>query len=499
EAVIEAIDTDLIYEIPLIFSRQKLDLIILKYLNLKGKRKNDLIDIGKTRQTPRMDRIFIGENLFKELVASRSVNKNDRDILRLEFKRGGFVSRYFAKRILNQIENKTLNFYVEKIFFDEIILKENNGEALTYDLSVPENVTYLANGFISHNTISFMMDCDTTGIEPDFALVKMKQLVGGGWMKIVNNTVPLALKKLGYSEKEINDIVKHLEETQNIETAPHLKEEHLPIFDTSIPAPGGKRFISLDGHIKMVAAVQPFLSGAISKTFNMPNSAKIEDVYNAFLQAWRLGIKCFAIYRDGSKATQALYTQKRSFKKLEKRKLPLTRVSETHKFSIGGHEGYLTYSFFDDGSLGEIFIKMSKQGSTLAGLLDSFAIAVSVALQYGVPLKELVEKFIYNRFEPSGITNNSQIPIATSIVDYIFKYLAFRFLSDEDLIELGLKKPEAELQAKITQPQLPLEIKVNNKNDQLSGPPCKFCGGMTTRTGSCYTCLECGESTGGCS
>jgi len=467
-------------------------------IGFMSKRKNDLIDIGRTMQTPRMDRIFIGENLFKELVALRSINKKDRDILRLEFRRGGFVSRYFAKRILNQIKNDTLNFYVEKVFFDEIILKENNGEALTYDLSVPENVTYLANGFISHNTISFMMDCDTTGIEPDFALVKMKQLVGGGWMKIVNNTVPLALKKLGYSEKEINDIVKHLEETQNIETAPHLKEEHLPIFDTSVPAPGGKRFISLDGHIKMVAAVQPFLSGAISKTFNMPNSATIEDVYNAFIQAWKLGIKCFAIYRDGSKATQALFTstKKSHQQKLGRKKLPDIRPSETHKFSIAGYEGYLTYSTFEDGSLGEIFIRMSKQGSTLAGLLDAFAISISIALQYGVPLKELASKFINMRFEPMGITNNEKIRVATSIIDYIFKYLAYRFLPAEELEDLGLK-PTSEEHLRI-HPKL-FEIKTDSGKgvnfSEKHGPPCVHCGGLTIRTGTCFTCLNCGETT----
>jgi ribonucleoside-diphosphate reductase alpha chain len=346
-------------------------------------------------------------------------------------------------------------------------------------------------------TISFMLDCDTTGIEPDFALVKMKQLVGGGYIKIVNKTVPLALKRLGYTEEQIKDIVKHLEETQNIETAPHLKEEHLSVFDCAIKPPGGKRYIHWMGHVKMVAAVQPFISGGISKTFNMPNETTIQEIYDAYFTAWKLGIKCFAVYRDGSKATQALFTTVKKQSKIEKKKLPLTRVSETHKFSIAGHEGYLTYSFFDDGSLGEIFIRMSKQGSTLAGLLDSFAIAISVALQYGVPLKELVEKFIYNRFEPSGVTQNPQIPLATSIVDYIFKYLALRFLKDEDLIDLGLKKA-APVESNVLQKTLPLEIKKISNNGIDSGPPCKYCGGMTTRTGSCYTCLECGESSGGC-
>jgi ribonucleoside-diphosphate reductase alpha chain len=357
-------------------------------------------------------------------------------------------------------------------------------------------------------TISFFMDADTTGIEPDFALVKMKQLVGGGYMKIVNKTVPLALKRLGYSEEQIKDIIKHLEETQNIETAPHIKEEHLSVFDCAIKPPGGKRYIHWMGHVKMVAAVQPFISGGISKTFNMPNETTIQEIYDAYFTAWKLGIKCFAVYRDGSKATQALYTEKKEKKlkeRMERRRLPLVRQSETHKFSVAGHEGYLTYSMFEDGSLGEIFIRMSKQGSTLAGLLDAFAIAVSIALQYGVPLKELANKFIYMRFEPMGITNNEDIPIASSIVDYIFKYLALRFLTPEELKEIGLEVKEKAIlkeHPKLIATNLTL-VKENNNlarldSGRLVGPPCKYCGGMTTRTGSCYTCLECGESSGGC-
>jgi ribonucleoside-diphosphate reductase alpha chain len=402
---------------------------------------------------------------------------------------------------MHRDESYKVKSYGQKI--TEGILKEANK---TWDEVIERGKIYgfrnaQASVLAPAGTISFFMDCDTTGIEPDFALVKMKQLVGGGWMKIVNNTVSLALKKLGYSEKEIQDIIHHLQETQNIETAPHLKPEHLSIFDCAVNPPGGQRSISLDGHLKMVAAVQPFISGAISKTFNMPNSATIEDVYNAYLKAWKLGIKCFAIYRDGSKATQALYTQKSNKRKetLERKKLPMVRQSETHKFSVAGHEGYLTYGMFEDGSLGEIFIKMSKQGSTLAGLLDAFAIAVSIALQYGVPLKELVGKFIYMRFEPMGITNNQDIAIASSIIDYIFKYLAYRFLSAEELKDLGL-----EIKEKFILQEHPKLIDNNfesvkvKENGNLAGPPCKHCGGMTTRTGSCYTCIECGESSGGC-
>jgi ribonucleoside-diphosphate reductase alpha chain len=350
-------------------------------------------------------------------------------------------------------------------------------------------------------TISFMMDADTTGVEPDFALVKMKQLVGGGYMKIVNRTVSLALKRLGYTEEQIKDIIKHLEEKQNIETAPHIKEEHLPVFDCAIKPPGGKRYIHWMGHVKMVAAVQPFISGGISKTFNMPNETTIQEIYDAYFTAWKLGIKCFAVYRDGSKATQALYTEKKEKKlkeKIERKRLPMVRQSETHKFSVAGHEGYLIYGMFDDGSLGEIFIKMSKQGSTLAGLLDAFAISVSIALQYGVPLKDLVSKFIYMKFEPMGITNNNDIKIANSIIDYIFRYLAYRFLSSEELKQLGLLDKNFDYLRQ--HPTLfENESFIKNQNNELPGPPCKYCGGITQRTGSCYTCTNCGESSGGCS
>lgn len=351
-------------------------------------------------------------------------------------------------------------------------------------------------------TISFMLDADTTGIEPDFALVKMKQLVGGGWMKIVNNTVPIALKRLGYSEKEIEEILQYLEESQNIETAPYIKQEHLPVFDCAIKPPGGNRSIHYLGHVKMVAAVQPFISGGISKTFNMPNETSIEEIYQVYFTAWKLGIKCFAVYRDGSKATQALYnTKKEKDKKPEiiRKRLPIVRQSETHKFSVSGHEGYLTYGMFDDNTLGEIFIKMSKQGSTLAGLLDAFAISISLALQYGVPLKELASKFIYIRFEPMGVTNNQEIPIASSIIDYIFRYLSYRFLPPEELKELGLEiKEDIILREHKQLFDVTGEEKDNLPKEELSGPPCKYCGGMTKRTGNCYTCMECGESSGGC-
>ncbi len=364
-------------------------------------------------------------------------------------------------------------------------------------------------------TISFMMDCDTTGIEPDFSLVKFKKLVGGGFIKIVNQSVRQALINLGYSLKEVEEIINYVIENGTIEGAPYLKEEHLPIFDTAVKPAKGTRSISWQGHVKMVAAVQPFISGAISKTFNMPHETTKEEIEEAFIMAWKLGIKAFAVYRDGSKAAQPLQTAGskkkeektyRTIKEVERIRLPATRPSETHKFVVGGHEGYLTYSIFEDGRLAEIFIRMAKQGSTLAGLLDSFAISVSLALQYGVPLKVLAEKFIRTRFEPSGYTENPRILIATSIVDYIFRYLAFRFLSEEDLLDLGLIHMEEINKGEHFQNFLPeekslnkLPRKINNGNFVDAGIVCKKCGGVMVQSGSCYTCLECGETSGGCS
>lgn len=364
-------------------------------------------------------------------------------------------------------------------------------------------------------TIAFMMDCDTTGVEPDFSLVKMKQLVGGGWMKIVNQAVPLALHKLGYSENEVNDIVNWIAEHGTVENAPYIKNEHIAIFDTAVKPKEGNRSISWQGHVKMVAAVQPFISGAISKTFNMPHETTKEEIEKAYIMAWKLGIKAFAVYRDGSKSSQPLQTASQNssvvkkLQKVERRQLPTTRYSETHKFVVAGHEGYLTYSTFEDGQLAEIFIRMSKQGSTLAGLLDAFAISVSIALQYGVPFKKLAEKFIHSRFEPAGYTENQQILIATSIVDYIFRYLALKFLEENDLFELGLVHFESETAAgseRVVAEKLKFLINNGNGNDfnkrngyTYAGTVCKKCGGMMIQSGSCYTCLECGESSGGCS
>ena len=364
-------------------------------------------------------------------------------------------------------------------------------------------------------TIAFMMDCATTGIEPEFALVKNKNLVGGGNMRIVNSAVPRALQNLGYTEDERHAILSHIEETMTIEGAPGLKEEHLAIFDCAVKPAAGKRSIHWLGHVKMVAAVQPFISGAISKTFNMPSETSVEEIMEAYMMGWKLGLKAFAVYRDGSKSAQPLTTNATHKKREEKetapirRRLQSTRSSETHKFSVVGHDGYLTYSTFVDGSLAEVFIKMSKQGSTLSGLLDAFAISVSVALQYGVPLYTLASKFCYTRFEPSGYTDNPDIQIATSITDYIFRYLGLRFLSPEELSDLGVHgavKEASMIGEAVLVEQAstevhtdrPVAVEIRRSRIVDAGTFCRACGGMMIQTGTCRTCSQCGTSNGGC-
>jgi ribonucleoside-diphosphate reductase alpha chain len=313
-------------------------------------------------------------------------------------------------------------------------------------------------------TIAFMMDCDTTGVEPDIALIKYKKLVGEGFLKIVNQTVPAALRKLGYGAEEVDEILAYLTEHETIEGAPHLKPQHLPVFDCAFKPANGERSIHYMGHVRMMGAIQPFISGAISKTVNMPEAATAEEIEKVYLEGWKLGLKAIAVYRDNSKRSQPLSTGKKTgdagadpatieeIEKLRKqlvkaqaeaalphrRRLPAERSAVTHKFDIAGHEGYITVGLYPDGQPGEIFLKMAKEGSTVSGLMDSFATTVSVALQYGVPLKDLVNKFAHVRFEPSGFTGNQEIPIAKSIVDYIFRWLGSRFLSPDDKGILGL-------------------------------------------------------------
>jgi len=367
-------------------------------------------------------------------------------------------------------------------------------------------------------TISFLMDCDTTGVEPDIALIKYKRLVGGGMLKIVNQTVPKALQKLGYEPAQGEAILKHLNEKETIEGAPGLKPEHLNIFDCAFRPMNGTRSIHSMGHVRMMGAVQPFISGAISKTVNLPQEATVEDVMQAYTEAWRLGIKALAIYRDGSKRVQPLSTSKDDKTGARKapagtpyrRRLPDERQAITHKFSVGGHEGYFTVGLFEDGMPGEIFITMSKEGSTLSGLMDSFATMVSLSLQYGVPMKVLTNKFSHVRFEPSGVTNNKDIRFAKSVIDYIFRWMALKFLPVEQAQEFKVTELPGTKPAAAGAPA-PAKIQAGNGHTnpmeqqehmtfiaQADAPACSDCGSLMVRNGNCYKCVNCG-STSGCS
>ncbi len=421
-------------------------------------------------------------------------------------------------------------------------------------------------------TIAFMMDCDTTGIEPDIALIKYKQLAGGGMLKIINRTVPHALKTLGYDEAEVKEILAYIEKNETIEGAPGLLDEHLPVFDCAFKPANGTRSIHWRAHVGMMAAAQPFLSGAISKTVNMPSDSTVEDIQEAYVEGWKLGLKALAIYRDGSKQSQPLATKKEGDRKgsagaaaadsvaLIRRRLPDTRHSLTHKFSVGGHEGYLTVGLFEDGQPGELFITMAKEGSTIGGLMDVIGTETSLALQYGVPLEAMVKKFSHARFEPSGWTTNPDIPVAKSVVDYIFRWLGIQFIdgfreantpkreessseshsnfkvpSSHEVKGAAEKKESSKADATpATKPvnrlqaepkkngsngsghengngnghgnghspvKVDLQYKPTNRSEQFAhfqsdAPACDGCGAITVRNGNCYLCHNCGQSMG---
>ena len=414
-------------------------------------------------------------------------------------------------------------------------------------------------------TIAFLMDCDTTGVEPDIALVKYKLLAGGGMLKIVNRGVPDALRRLGYGEAEIKNIIAHVEKFDTIEDVEEdgatvrsgLKPAHLEVFDCAFKAYRGQRSISYLAHLKMMGATQPFISGAISKTVNMPNASTVADIRDAYVQAWKMGLKCVAIYRDGSKRSQPLNTKKTNeggdksaadtstpaerLAELEaevaelrkesgkplRRRLSDTRGAVTHKFDIAGHEGYLTVGLFDDGQPGELFITMAKEGSTIGGLMDGIGTLTSLALQYGVPLEALVKKFAHVRFEPSGFTKHPDIRNAYSITDYVFRWLGLQFVPGyREANAPGRNQPELaipglleELKKKVNRPvpELPLagdddvvNVKTSNGHGhhtikslsdslahfQQDAPTCPNCGNVVVRNGACYKCLNCGESLG---
>ena len=492
----------------------------------------------------------------------------------------GKANLAWAARLIEQnpqLEASKLAQYLDMgtLQFVEVAEAAFVGEEDTFDLSVPIRNTYVANGFVSHNTIGFMMDCDTTGIEPDIALVKYKLLAGkgDGMMKLVNQTVDLALENLGYTSAEREAILAYVDEHDTIEGAPALKAEHLPVFDCAFKPFNGERSIHHMGHILMMAACQPFISGAISKTVNLPEHATADDIADAYMQGWKSGLKAVAIYRENSKRSQPLSTEKggntkgktldsgdgatrepevivreveRVVEKIvtqpARRRLPDERPSITHKFSVAGHEGYLHIGLYPaetpglGGMPGEIFITMAKQGSTISGLMDGFATSISLALQYGVPLEDLVQKFSHMRFEPAGFTNNRQIPIAKSLLDYVFRYLSLKFLGE---VSAETEADPAQAVAQAQQKSGPaadesqadlfvggtveqaLAIPTLGGSPGASGdggsalkaaagperahaafqnqddsPACPNCGGITVRAGACYSCPNCGSSTG---
>ena len=512
----------------------------LSAVGFMGARKASLVSRSMSEQTARHDYIYLAPELLRELVPAGHALSNA--VARSVKRHGGAVTRRAAESLYAETRDERLS-HALRFFYDTVQANEDGGRRETFDLSVPANVTYVAQGFVSHNTIGFLMDCDTTGIEPDIAIVKYKTLVGGGMMKIVNQTVPEALQRLGYTDAQVASIVKFIDDNDTIEGAPDLKSEHLPIFDCAFRPMNGTRSIHYRGHIQMMAAAQPFLSGAISKTVNVPQDATPDDIAETYMEAWKLGIKAVAIYRDGSKRTQPLNTSKDvpakegktdaaaelAPAKAVRRRLPDERDGVTHKFSIGGHEGYLTVGLYPDTRQpGEIFIRMSKEGSSISGLMDSFATAISLALQYGVPLQTLVDKFIHSRFEPSGFTGNKEIPIAKSVMDYIFRYLALKFIAREDRHNVGLtsdaEPPDSHdaksgtlsngngtngykngtngngtngAHAAVLDATVSLtEHERSISRMQSDAPPCPECGAITVRNGACYRCLSCGTSLG---
>ncbi|HYN35369.1 MAG TPA: LAGLIDADG family homing endonuclease, partial [Actinomycetota bacterium] len=510
----------------------------LNEIGFMSGRKNAAMQITTSQQSARYDKIPFTREMVDRLAPT---NDRMRKVLLLELSRDGSVSRRTSKELFELTKDAELG-HLLTFFYDRVSTVELGEEQLTYDLSVPDNVTYIANGFISHNTIGLLMDCDTTGIEPDLALKKMKKLVGGGTMAIVNQTVPRALRKLGHDDAQVMDIVSYIDENSHVVGAPHLREEHLSVFDTAM----GERTIHYMGHIKMMSAVQPFLSGAISKTVNLPEDVTVEDVEQAYIEGWSRGLKALALYRDNCKVAQPLSLDKKE-KKADpteaakalvdaaatdlpepvRRRLPKRRNSKTFKFRVADTEGYITSGEFADGSAGEIFLRVAKQGSTLAGIMDAFAISISMGLQYGVPLSAYVKQFTNTRFEPSGMTDDQDFRIATSILDYVFRLLALEYLDIEERHSLGIRtsgERQNEIESKLEPGPKNEESENGNGNGHGNGnggakaetgdqvlvlgpvasvntgslPFCGTCGVQMQPAGSCFACPSCG-STSGCS
>jgi ribonucleoside-diphosphate reductase alpha chain len=491
----------------------------LEQIGFISERKNRAVLPPVGRQSARHDKIPVSRSLIDRVAPE---NTRLRKIMLLEHGRSRSISRRIAREVYARTGDGELGHLLD-FFYDEVARVELGDDELTYDLSVPDNVTYVANGFVSHNTIGLMMDCDTTGIEPELALVKTKKLVGGGTMQFVNQTVPRALDRLGYDPAQVEDVVAYIAEHNSVAEAPHLRPEHYPVFDTAM----GAQPIHYMGHVRMMAAAQPFLSGAISKTVNMPEHATVEEVEQLFVESWKLGLKAVAIYRDNCKVAQPLSADKK--KKAAKaapaelatpvrKRLPRSRPSRTISFQVGDAEGYITAGEYPDDGIGEIFLKTSKQGSTLSGVMDAFAIAVSLGLQYGVPLEAFVSKFINMKFEPSGMTNDPDVRFATSLVDYVFRRLALDYLSPAQRDALGIRsiderKATAAAEAaeklgttvesvveavKAEAPPQIVELQPKPEAHAADAPLCYSCGSKMQPAGSCYVCPSCG-STSGCS
>jgi ribonucleoside-diphosphate reductase alpha chain len=481
----------------------------LEEIGFLSTRKEGSLTLGAHRQASRHDHIPLGRELVDQLAPE---NDGLRKTMLMSLARRGDVSRRTATELLSRTEDPELE-HLLGFYYDGVATVETLDDQPTYDLSVPDNVTYVANGFVSHNTISFMMDCDTTGVEPDFSLVKSKKLVGGGEITIVNKTVPLGLEKLGYAPSEIEEVVAFVDERNSMVGAPFVKAEHYPVFDCAV----GDRAIHYAGHVKMMGAVQPFISGAISKTVNMPESVTIDDVAALVVDAWKLGVKAIAIYRDNCKVAQPLSTKDSAgahatppVQLRERKRLPDDRNEIGRKFRVGDYEGYIHVGLYEDGSPGDIFLDIAKEGTTLAGLMNSFMISVSLGLQYGVPLEVYVSKFAHMRFEPSGPTNDPDIRVAKSIVDYVFRWLGKKFLTPDQQEEVGILSPEVRARLAQAYSALEGETPASAIEAAEASPPgqtalfnawedaveCSRCGGRMVRTGSCYTCRDCGTNTG---
>jgi ribonucleoside-diphosphate reductase alpha chain len=510
-----------------------------------SERKSGRVDRSDLAQAARYDHIPVTRAIVDRVAPQ---NDRDRKVALMELSRSGSISRRLADVLYQRTGDGELG-HLLGFFFDTIASTELGDEELTYDLSVPANVTYVANGFISHNTIGLMMDCDTTGIEPDLGLVKLKKLVGGGTMSIVNQTIPRALRRLGYDPQQVDEIIAYIDVNKTILGAPHLAAEHVSVFACSM----GDNTIHYEGHVRMMGAVQPFLSGAISKTVNMPEEATVEDVEALHQLSWELGLKAVAIYRDNCKVGQPLSTAKkgdvaatavtetveriveRIVHRPVRQKLPRSRRGRTFEFRVADCKGFATIGEYDDGQPGEIFLTVSKQGSTLSGIMDAFAKSISYGLQYGVPMRAFVEAFTNMRFEPAGMTDDPDIRFASSIMDYLFRRMALEYLSYDERAELGIFSIAERIQPTLpgvdestmetsqgteipsdpksvpsagelaSQMELGLAPVTPEDNTPARGivrhsdaPMCMQCGVQMIRAGSCHACPSCG-STSGCS